>query len=176
MKFGIIADTHITYNSNKGMVSSLISQLKHCFNDIDEIIHAGDICEDFFLKELETIAPIKCVKGNLDKIENLETFIKFRVSRYNIGIIHILPKNLEEFAKKYDIHILIYGHTHQPLIKGTNFNVLLINPGSPVKPKAPPPKPGFFKPVARRTVITLNIDDNDVLSTFIINLKSAKFS
>jgi hypothetical protein len=49
---------------------------------------------------------------------------------------------------------------------------LLINPGSPTQPKAPKPKRGFDKPIARPTVITLKIDEDNILSTFIINLKN----
>ena len=171
MKFGIISDTHINSKSNKQQVSSLINQLKNIFKDVDKIIHAGDVSEDFFLDELEKIAPVSCVKGNVDKSEKLETFIKLNASRYNIGVIHVLPDNLEECMKKQNLHILIFGHTHIPLIKGTSFDTLILNPGSPTKPKKPPQKPGFLKPVARSSVITLNIDENDILSTFIITVK-----
>ena len=171
MKLGIVSDTHITTDYEKEKIDTLIKRLKNIFNDVDEIIHAGDICEDFFLEMIKEIAPTRCVQGNLDNIKNLETFAKFSIGRYNIGVIHILPENLEEFAKKNNIQILIFGHTHQPLIKGTEFNVLLLNPGSPTIPKAPLEKPGFKKPIARPSVITLKIDENDILSTFIINLK-----
>ena len=171
MKLGIISDTHITSNTENDQITSLISQLKNVFKDADKIIHAGDVCELFFLKELEKIAPVSCVRGNEDEIENLEQFIKFSASRYNIGVIHILPENLEEFMKEHDLHIIIFGHTHVPLIQGTKFNTLLLNPGSPMKPNVPPQKPGFLKPVASPTVITLKIDENDIMSTFIITLK-----
>ena len=171
MKYGIISDTHITSTTKKSQTNLLVNQLKDIFKDVDEIIHAGDVCEDFFLDELKNIAPITCVKGNIDKIENLEEFVRFSYSQYNIGVIHILPENLEVFMKEYDLHILIYGHTHIPIIKGTKFNTLLVNPGSPTVPKSPPQKPGFLKPVARPSVITLKIDENDILSTFIITLK-----
>ena len=171
MKLGILSDTHITNNFEKDKITSLINQLNLAFKDVDEIVHAGDVCEEFFLEEIEGIARTRCVKGNFDNIEKLEIFTKFSIGRYNIGVIHILPDNLEEFTKKYSLQILIFGHTHQPLIKGTDFNVLLLNPGSPTKPKAPIERPGFMKPIARPSVITLNIDDDDILSTFIINLK-----
>ncbi|MFX1567305.1 MAG: YfcE family phosphodiesterase [Promethearchaeota archaeon] len=171
MKLGIISDTHITTEYDEEKIETLIKQLKNVFNDVDEIIHAGDICEDFFLDMIKEIAHTRCVQGNLDQIKNLDKFTKFSVGRYNIGVIHILPENLEEFTKKNDIQILIFGHSHQPLIKGTDFNVLLLNPGSPTMPKAPLEKPGFKKPIARPSVITLKIDENDILSTFIINLK-----
>jgi len=171
LKLGIISDTHITTEYDKDKLASLLNQLKEVFNDVDEIIHAGDICEEFFLDMINDIAQTRCVQGNLDNIKNLEKFAKFSVGRYNIGVIHILPENLEDFAKNNNIQILIFGHTHQPLIKGTEFNVLLLNPGSPTMPKAPLEKPGFKKPIARPSVITLKIDENDILSTFIINLK-----
>ncbi|MFX1436274.1 MAG: metallophosphoesterase family protein [Promethearchaeota archaeon] len=172
MKLGIISDTHITKEHQKDKVSFLLSQLKQIFKDVDEIVHAGDVCEKFFLDELKKIAPTRCVKGNLDNINNLEPFIEFSVGQYKIGVIHLLPENVEEFARKHDLRILIFGHTHQPLIKGTDYNLLLLNPGSPTQPKAPQQKPGFMKPIARSTVITLNIDENDILSTFIITLRN----
>ncbi len=172
MKLGIISDTHITNNYTKEKLSSLLTQLREAFKDVEEIIHVGDVGEKFFLEELRQIAYTRCVKGDIDNsLNDLETFIKFSVGRYNIGVIHFLPDDVEKFARKHDLRILIFGHTHQPLIKGTDYNVLLLNPGSPTQPKAPQERPGFMKPIARPTVITLNIDENDILSTFIITLK-----
>jgi len=172
MKLGIISDTHITSDYSKEKVFNLIKQLKDAFKDVDEIIHVGDICENFFLDEIKKIAPTRCVRGNLDKIEDLEKFIKFSIGQYNIGIIHQLPQNTEEFAKEHNLNILIFGHTHEPIIKGTDYNLLLLNPGSPTQPKAPHERPGFMKPIPRPTVITLRIDENDIISTFIITLKN----
>ena len=171
VKFGIISDTHIKKNDNPAIVKALLKQLQLAFRDVDEIIHAGDVSDEFFLNELKKIAPLRCVKGNMDKIKNLEEFIQFSVGKYNIGIIHKIPRNEEDFFKTNNLHILIYGHSHQPIIKGTPYKTLIINPGSPTKPKPPPQKKGFKKPIARPTVLTLEIDKNDLLSTFIINLK-----
>ena len=171
MKLGIISDTHITSNTNQDQVNSFINQIKNVFKDVDKIIHAGDVSELEFLRELESIAPVTAIKGDVDDIEILPEYANISVGQYNIGIIHILPENLEEYMKNNNLQILINGHTHIPLIKGTEFNTLLLNPGSPTKPNVPPQKPGFLKPVARPTVITLNIDENDILSTFIITLK-----
>lgn len=66
--------------------------------------------------------------------------------------------------------ILVFGHTHKPLIKGTVFNTLLLNPGSPTKPKAPDQIKGFDNPIARPSVMILNIE-RGIVSSFIINLK-----
>jgi putative phosphoesterase len=172
VKLGIISDTHLSINDDLSASKSLIHQLKEIFQDVDEILHAGDINETFFLDLLKEIAPTRSVKGEADKISDLKEFIKISANDYNIGVIHKKPENLEEFFKKENIHILIFGHTHQPLIKGTPYNTLLINPGSPTIPKAPPPKRGFDVPKPRPTVITLKIDDDNILSTFIINLRN----
>ena len=156
VKFGIIADTHITKEENTLKVKKLIDELQIAFEDVDEIIHAGDVTEDFFLSELKKIAPVRCVKGIFDNIEDLPSFIKVQAGKYNIGVIHKLPEDLEFFFKRNELHILIYGQTHQPLIQGTAYNTLYINPGSPTEPKAPPQKKGFEKPVARPSVMTVS--------------------
>ncbi len=172
VKFGIIADTHITIDTDPKKVRDLLRELKTIFKDVDEIIHAGDVCEEYFLEELDQIAPTKCVEGHIDNIKNLEKFIKFTAGRYKIGIIHELPENIEEFFKDNGLHILIHGHSHMPIIQGTKFNTLILNPGSPTQPKPPPKKPFFKEPIARPTVITLEIDvDTDIISTYTINLK-----
>ena len=172
VKYGIISDTHVLKNDNPDELKSLVEQLNKAFKDVDMILHAGDICDENFLEEIKKIAPTKCVAGNMDNIADLEDFIKFSVGRYNIGLIHAPPEDLEAFFKENQLNILIHGHTHQPIIEGTEYNTLILNPGSPTKPKAPPPKRGFQEPVARKTVMTLEInEENDMISTFIINLK-----
>jgi len=173
VKFGIISDTHLSRNDDFDLTKTLMSQLKEIFFDVDEIIHAGDVNESFLLDNLEEIAPIHCVKGESDNIHGLEEFIKISANNYNIGVIHKEPEQLEGFFKRKNLHILIFGHTHQPLIKGTPYNTLLINPGSPTNPIAPPPKRGFDKPQARPTVITLKIDEDNILTTYVINLKNS---
>ncbi|MHA1293421.1 MAG: metallophosphoesterase family protein [Promethearchaeota archaeon] len=172
VKFGIISDTHITGTEDPEKIEKFLRQIRDIFSDVDEIIHAGDICNKNFLEELNKIAPVKCVRGNMDDIEGLDDFLKFSVGKFNIGVIHKAPENMEEFFKENNLHILIHGHSHQPIIQGTSYNTLILNSGSPTLPKAPPPKKGFKKPVARPSVLTLNIDDNGMISTFLINLKS----
>jgi len=172
VKFGIIADTHITLDTDPKKVKALLKEISEIFKDVDEIIHAGDVCEEYFLMELDQIAPTKCVEGEIDNIKNLEKFIKFTAGKYKIGIIHEPPDNIEDFFKENDLHILIHGHSHMPIIQGTKFNTLILNPGSPTQPKPPPKRPHFETPKARPTVITLEIDEEtDIISTYTINLK-----
>jgi putative phosphoesterase len=172
VKFGIISDTFIRLSDKPKYVSNLIEQIKEIFKNVDEIIHGGNIIDQFFLQELEKIAPVRCVKGDMDIIDGLNEYLIIKGGVYNIGVIHNKPEKLEEFFQKQNLHILIYGNTCQPLIQGTPYNTLIINPGSPTRPQPPLPKRGFEKPIARPSVITLKIDADNILSTYIINLKN----
>ena len=172
VKFGILADTHITLETDPKKVKILLKEIDEAFKDVDEIIHAGDVCEEYFLEELDQLAPTRCVEGDIDNIKNLEKFLKFTAGKYKIGVIHELPDNIEDFFTQNDIHILIHGHSHMPIIQGTKFNRLILNPGSPTEPKPPPKKPLFKDPIARPTILTLEIDkETDIIKTFIVNLK-----
>jgi uncharacterized protein len=171
VKYGIISDTHFTLRNEVESIDWLFNQLTRIFRDVDMIIHAGDLCHKKILDKLNSIAPTKAVAGECDEIEYLPQFLEFSYGKYKIGLIHEKPSNLKHFFHQKKIHILIFGHSHQPLIEATLFNTLLINPGSPTKPIAPPQKPGFSKPIARPSLITMNIDENNILSTYLINLK-----
>ena len=172
VKFGLISDTHINIEDDSSKIKSLMEQLRNIFKNVDEIIHAGDVCDEGFLKMLQEIAPTKCVRGNMDVLDNLEDFIRFSVGKYNIGIIHKPPKDFDLFFREHHLHILIHGHTHQPIIKAGSPTTLILNPGSPTFPVAPPSKKGFDSPIARPSVMTLEIDvESDIISTYTINLK-----
>ncbi|MFO8017220.1 MAG: metallophosphoesterase family protein [Promethearchaeia archaeon] len=173
MKIGIIADTHLSQREDPEKFKSLLDQLSSSFKDVDRIIHAGDVCDKKLLRELETIAPTICVKGEEDQRLDEPQFKKIKAGIYKIGIIHQLPDHLKDFFDQNELDILIHGHTHYPLIKGTPYDKLLLNPGSPTNPKKAPKKTGFDEPRAKKTVLTLKIDeDTNMFSTFIVNLKT----
>ena len=56
MKIGLISDTHGYFNP----------ELRNIFNDVELILHAGDIGAEDIIKELEKLAPVRAVHGNTD--------------------------------------------------------------------------------------------------------------
>jgi hypothetical protein len=172
VKYGIIADTHISSDFPFEKKEKLVQRLQKVFSEVDEIIHCGDVGSKEFLEDLNNIAPTKIVKGQSDEKFTVRDYITFETENVKIGVIHELPENLKEFCENKDLigGILIYGHTHQPMIKGTDFNTLLINPGSPTQPKAPPKLKGFREPTAKPSVIILTIEEG-MVTTLIVNLK-----
>jgi len=134
LKVGIIADTHI--RKKLGVINKI---LDNYLNDVDVIIHVGDFSSVDVLKILKSKKRFFGVYGNNDgksikSILNRKEII--HLQGYNIGLIHgdgdkkinIEDRVYNEF-KNDNVDIIIFGHSHQPLIK-TRRSVLMINPGS----------------------------------------------
>ncbi len=74
------------------------------------------------------------VKGNCDSLE-LPEFQEFIAGDKKIGVIHSHQfgrgnlEKIEEFANSKKLDVLIFGHTHQPLVEKRG-NLFLINPGT----------------------------------------------
>lgn len=153
MLIGLISDTHIPDRANK-IPDTVLSS----FKDVDLIIHAGDLTTMDVIDELESIAPVMAVQGNMDRVAGLK-LPKARVINaegLRIGVAHgeVYPRadtqQLLYLAKQLDVNILVSGHSHQPKIEQVE-DVLLLNPGSPVVPR-----------LADRTVMLLEINDKNV--------------
>jgi putative phosphoesterase len=132
MKIGLISDTH----------GRLPNEVFSVFSKVDLIFHAGDIGSPNILIELEQIAPVKAVYGNVDTFP-LTTELKpkfyYKSGRFKMCLTHIigLPKNFafELLREKKEIDLVIFGHTHKA--EHTVFNnIHFINPGSACYPRA----------------------------------------
>ena len=133
MKIGIISDTHITKN-----ISSFIDFLDTYFKEVDIIIHSGDYISMEVIEVLQNYKNFIGVWGNVDEpeIKNLTKEKEIvTIEGYRIGIFHghgtdsnTLDRAYEKFRED-DIDIIIFGHSHQPLVK-TKKGILMLNPGS----------------------------------------------
>ncbi|CAK7062444.1 metallophosphoesterase family protein [Tissierella sp.] len=133
MKIGIISDTHITKN-----ISSFIDFLDTYFKEVDIIVHSGDYISIEVIEALQKYKNFIGVWGNVDEPE-VKNLIKEKeivtIEGYRIGIFHghgnssnTLDRAYEKFRED-DVDIIIFGHSHQPLVK-TKKGILMLNPGS----------------------------------------------
>lgn len=130
---GVIADTHIPLRGKK-LTNVILQKLA----GVDMIIHAGDLCRDYVIYELEEIAPVYAVLGNNDD-EYLEAMLPLKriinVEQCNIGIIHghnyagTAAINATKAFKGDNVDCVVFGHSHIPVNKVLD-NVLYFNPGS----------------------------------------------
>lgn len=128
-RIGIISDTHIPHFSFPDAVRTL-------FDGVELIIHAGDLSTLTVLSELETIAPVIAVQGNVeheDVVRTLPIKREIVLGHCRIGIVHILgdPKCYEHTARQEfpNARVVVFGHSHTPHNQEYN-GLLLFNPGS----------------------------------------------
>lgn len=133
MKIGIISDTHIKRQS-----SDFINLIDIYFKDVDIIIHAGDYIDKEVVEVLKGYKNFIGVWGNVDDSEVkslMEEKQIITLEGYRIGIFHGHGTGKTTFDRAYEkfkednVDIIIFGHSHQPLVKTKN-GILMINPGS----------------------------------------------
>jgi uncharacterized protein len=148
IKVGVISDTHLEDFDDK-----MREKVTEHFNDVDIILHAGDMVDVRVLKIFGT-KEIKAVCGNMDNHSVREKFpehLLFDIKGFKFLLIHGWgsPSNIEEriSAGFKDVNCIVYGHTHKP-VNHKKGNVLFFNPGSAVD--------RFF--ASSRTIGILEID------------------
>ncbi len=125
MLIGVISDTH----------GWLRPEVFEHFENVDRIIHAGDIGSADVLQELESLAPVQAVYGNVDRfplIERLPDRLFLNLEKVPIFVTHIggKPKEIQDrYPDAKDAKIVIFGHSHRAL-KAEHAGILYFNPGS----------------------------------------------
>ena len=97
--------------------------------DVDLIIHAGDLGSRGVLERLEAIAPVIAVRGNVDtELTDLPLAEAVSVNDHLIYVLHDLGQ-LDLDPVIAGIEMIVYGHSHQPRVERRR-DVLYVNPGS----------------------------------------------
>jgi putative phosphoesterase len=121
MKIGVVSDTH-------GLVRPEVAP---ALAGVERILHLGDVGKLSVLKELEMIAPVTAVRGNVDRCgqcgELPETDVVLIASHYVYMLHNLSTLHLDPAAGKFAA--VLYGHSHVPNFV-TRKGVLYFNPGS----------------------------------------------
>ena len=128
MKIGVISDTH-------GYVDP---QLAEVLAGVDAILHAGDVAGPEILHQLAAIAPVKAVRGNVDRGElgaGLEESLLLRLGSLRALLVHDLGTPARPHAPlaariaREGVRLVVHGHSHLPAVE-LRGGVLFVNPGS----------------------------------------------
>ncbi len=133
---GLIADTHIPARAK-----CIPKMVFKTFENADFIVHAGDLVQLAVIDELEQLAPVLAVHGNMDGPEVSDALPKLnslKIFDWKIGVMHdpralFGMSKMREIAKQNNFNVFVYGHTHNSNIKWER-QTLYINPGSPTNP------------------------------------------
>ena len=126
MRIGIISDTH----------GLLRAQVFEVFEGVQHILHAGDVGRADILTELEAIAPVTAVWGNVDGFDlrgRVPEVARVELGGVSVVMLHGMqfgsPTPEKAAAAHPDAGLVVFGHSHQPLIRQVG-PVLAVNPGS----------------------------------------------
>lgn len=126
MRLGIISDTH----------NLLRPEVFEVFKGVDRILHAGDIGVPDILVALEAIAPVTAVWGNSDGFairSRIPETVEVRIEGFDFLLIHghqVGSPTPDLLNRAYpNAEVIIFGHTHKPLLTVVDQVVTVMNPG-----------------------------------------------
>jgi uncharacterized protein len=130
-RIGLLSDTH----------HYLDPQVAEYFGGCDEIWHAGDFGTIGIAQELEKIAPLRGVYGNIDGTDVRQVFpltIRFQIEGLDVLMTHIggnpgryaLPIRQEVELNTPDVFICGHSHILKIVRDKPNKNMLFLNPGA----------------------------------------------
>jgi putative phosphoesterase len=127
MILGVISDTH-------GMLRPGVEEV---FRGVDRIVHCGDVGPPHILDQLALIAPVSAAYGNTDgfdtrsrssKVVRVDCAGRVTVALHGDQFGMPTPSVLRsEFS---DADIILFGHTHKPLIDQPSGKATVLNPGA----------------------------------------------
>lgn len=159
-RIGLLSDTH----------GYLDDRIKEYLSSCDEIWHAGDIGPISITDELEEIAPVRAVFGNIDDHQVRTVWPlnnRFLCEDVDVWITHIggYPRRysaaVREEIKTNPPKVFISGHSHiLKVMYDKDLELLHMNPGAAGKH-------GFHK---MRTLLRFTIDGSDIKELEVVEL------
>ncbi len=126
MRLGIISDTH-------GLLRPEVFEV---FAGVDHILHGGDVGPLAILEELGALAPVTAVYGNTDGWD-LRSRLP-QVATVELDGFEILVTHGDQFGSPTpevvqaafpSAEIIVFGHTHRPVLTLVDTVVTVMNPG-----------------------------------------------
>ena len=118
---GVISDTH----------GLLRPEAVEALRGSSLILHAGDVGDPAILEELEALAPVVTVRGNVDRGEWAQALPETQAVELEGALLYLLHdvEALDLSPQAAGFHAVIFGHSHLPEIRHQE-GVLFFNPGS----------------------------------------------
>jgi uncharacterized protein len=150
---GVIADTH-------GLLRPSIAG---AFAGVDLIVHAGDVGGRSVLDELEAIARVEAVYGNVDDPHDpslaRERTVTIGGLTIHVSHGHELGRPTAELAlARYAADVVVFGHTHRAVTLRGHDGRLALNPG------AAGPRRFDLQPSVARLTIAVGAADVEIIS------------
>lgn len=130
-RIGVLSDTHIPKRAPRIPDAAL-----RYFEDVEVILHAGDLSSLAVMDQLSAYAPVEAVQGNVEQPEVVAALPLKRelvVGGCVIGVVHILGErkwHARNARREFPTaRVVVFGHSHIPYTDDHD-GLLLLNPGS----------------------------------------------
>lgn len=142
---GVLSDTHLP-KFGRALPVALVEGLRQA--NVELILHLGDMTEPFVPSLFESIASFDAVAGNNDVDELVARFGRRKVveaAGVRFGLVHgdegLGRTSAERAAGSFgpnDVNVVLFGHSHIPMVERLRDGRWLVNPGSPTDKRAQP--------------------------------------
>lgn len=142
MKVLVISDTHGSHRS--------VDMVLEKEGRVDQLLHLGDVerGEDAIRYSVE--CPAHFVRGNNDFFSDLPRDKEIFLEGWHLFLCHghayyvsVGEEHLKREARGRGADIVLYGHTHKPVIHKEE-NLLILNPGSLTHPRQKGHRPSYI--------------------------------
>lgn len=142
MRILVVSDTH-KKNDNFFRLLKIVGPL-------DMIIHCGDTEGSEYILTAVAECPMQIVLGNNDFFSLLPRELELNVDKYKVWVTHghnYYVSMGNEFIKKEararGKDVVIFGHTHRPVIDTSTEGIIAVNPGSLSYPRQEGRRPSY---------------------------------
>jgi hypothetical protein len=141
MRILVVSDTHIRSGSRRRLPDAVYDAAVTA----NLVLHAGDLVVPDVIDDLERFAPVTAVLGNNDGPELarvLPAQVTVDVDGVQVALVHDAgprtgrPARLRRRFPGADV--VIFGHSHIPLVEQGVDGQVLFNPGSPTERRRQP--------------------------------------
>ena len=160
MRVVAVADTHLSPTSRRRLPPRCLELVAGA----DVILHAGDVVTGHLLDELACYAPVLAVLGNNDGdlVGVLPEELAVELGGVRVAVVHDSGPSKGRSRRLHrrfpDAQLVVFGHSHIPMVASGEAGQLLCNPGSPTQRRTQP----------HHTVAVLDLDGGEIRSAEIV--------
>ncbi len=136
----VVSDTHLGAETLDRMPPAVWTMAEQA----DVVLHAGDVVDGAVLAALSERAPVHAVLGNNDHglAGQLPEELELELSGVRIAMIHDSGARAGREGRMVrrfpEAQVVVFGHSHDPLVHPVPGGPLLVNPGSPTQRRRQP--------------------------------------
>lgn len=140
MRVLVLSDTHLTERTLERMPAEVWDLAA----EADVVLHAGDVMDLTVLDALRERAVVHAVLGNNDHGlgGTLPEVWEATLAGVPVAMVHDSGARAgreRRMARRFpDARVVVFGHSHDPLVQDGAEGQLLVNPGSPVQRRRQP--------------------------------------